>query len=63
MIEAKNYDIAKKEIEIQKKLSHPNIIKIIDYNEELHPDYVKLDIIMEYADSIYIYIYIYTYIY
>ena len=49
-------DKAKKEIEIQRTLNHPNIIKILDFTEELqpNPNIVKLEIIMEFAESKYI---------
>ena len=53
-------EFAREEVRIQMDLKHDNIIRIYAVSEIVQHNYVKFDIILEYADSkLYIYIYIY----
>ena len=54
-----DYEEAIKEVEILRKIQHPNIVSI----KESFAYFNYLCIIMEYAPGIYIYIYLYIYIY
>ena len=44
-------EFARDEVNIQKDLKHENIIRIYAVSEILHHNYVKFDIILEYANS------------